>query len=367
MFLKKIDSKLGVSLSLFLLLGLLYSLFYSPVYYLNGFKSYNTLYSQGDVYTYIDFAKKEIENHSFFEWFLKLNLNNISLVYFSWFQGVLNQIVASELILTSILIVVVYAIVGKISTFSKSDVLFSAFSLLMSFSLLIHMQTYSKEIWTLLFLIIALCGTAKKDKKLIVFGLFFLTILRFYFALIFAVSFCLFYLFKKASKKVSISMVLAFLLSFPVVYSKIFPQFLVPSNFNSSFGVSSYYLNSIQYPGLLLMWLPFRVCENLFEPFLKIYNTDFRTLIFQIPSVLDLLTSTAIALLVGFVWRLRKNLKLTSEFAKFLVIFVVVYLVVIASLPIVHFRYLVPLLPALGILVDLLKSSSSSVLDQNGS
>jgi hypothetical protein len=355
-----IEKRLSISLFIFLGLGYFYHLAYNPVYFLDGIKHFNTQFTQGDVYTYLNFANREIAGQPFFSWFLKLNFNNISLVYFSWFQDLLYSVTSHEMILSVILLTGVFLVVREILRILKKQSYFSSIALVLSFSMLIYMQTYTKELLSLFFLFLVLLGFLRSSNKIIFLGMFALLILRIYFAFMFFTSIILYFIYKSKNRKRWLAMLAAFVVFVPYVFTKVFPHFAVPQAVQSQLDISGYYLFSIQYPGLFLLWLPFRIFQNIAESFLALYHTPIANIIFRVPVVLDSLTAAAIVLYFSLIWVLRERLKKASSFAIFVLIFVLVYVNTIASVPIVHFRYMVPVLPILGLLTDMLRPVAGS-------
>ncbi len=350
-----INSKLtrfGIFVLILLALGQLYNFVYTPISYVNDVKEYNPLYIQGDVLTYINFAKNEIQGRSFFEWFLKLDSHSISLIYFAWMNVLLRKMNNSDINTASLVLALSALVVFSIGNRTGKNMLYTCLSLLSSFSLIIYMQTITKEIMILPFMFLALWGIQNKRIKTTIAAIFLLSLVRVYFSLTIIAALLAFAVYKKVDRKSFYSLLACGVFFFPLLFTKIFTSFTMLENVNSSFGIYSYYLLSLKSLGLYFFWLPLKVAQNFAEPILKFYYQPFSHLIFEAPILLDFLTSFTMLFLLVIIWNRRKQFRQSSDFTKFLLIFVACYLYMVASIPLVHFRYMVPLLPILGLVAD---------------
>jgi hypothetical protein len=352
-----IDRRLFIALSVFLSIAAFFAFAYKPSYFVNGMKVFDPLYTQGDVAIYINWFRKEIEDRSFFDWYLRLDLTNPSLVYFSWLQGVIYQNKMNELLATAVIFVLIFSICSAVLKSGKKHSTFTSFSLVTSMSMIICMQTVTKEVMVSFFLFLAFFGVFKKNFKIVIVSVFFLSLVRVYFAFILLCAIVLYVCFKHVGKKAATILAAVFLLLLPCLYINVFTIFLSTPNSVPTMSISNFYAASLPYPGMLFVWLPFRIFQNLAEPFLALYRIHPTSYIIYISTVLDVLTSTAMMFSLIFLWRLRLQAFKATGFVVFLIIFSGVYAAVIGSFPLVHFRYLMPLLPVLGLTIDFLRTN----------
>ena len=348
-----IERKLLLALFVFLVLAILYQLTYLPVIFLHGTKIYNTGFTQADVSTYAGWAQREILNRPFWEWSMRVESYNLSLLYFSWLFGLFSQLPFYDVFATSVLLVGVFLMIHKILKDEGCDSLFSSYAMVTFFPLVLYMQTLTKEI-VILFLFCTIFLAFPKKKVFIILGaVALLFLVRFYFAMTIILALLCYFNGHRIGKK--IFFLFFFFLTFvlPFGYARIFSNFLIQGQ--TEMGLSNYYMLSVKYPGMFILWMPLRLFQNIIEPIVNFLHFSLGKAIFDPSLLFDFLSSLSICSLVLVIFLYRRVIKKTSGFTLFLLIFTGFYLLMIASIPIIHFRYIVLLLPVLGMLADMLR------------
>ncbi len=341
-------------LVIFVFLLFLYQYAYEPINFLSGIKSYSGLRSSPDFMTYLNFYEREISGRSFFEWFTKLDKTNLSLVYFSFIVGFISKIQTYDFVFTSLIYCLIIYAFEKILRAHNVKSFYLGFTLITFISMIVYMQTITKEIMIWMLFAVSFVGVQRKNALLTMIAIFSLVIVRMYFAIVVILALILYMGYQKFGKRIFYYFLIGFGVVMPIMYKTIFFSFFTLPNVIYGVGINNYFISSAPYTGALLVWAPFRVFQNLSEPILGLWRIPISEYILHESFVLDSVTSLAILIMFVIVLfnykKITKNLK---SFPLFLAIFIGIYLLVIGIIPIIHFRYLALMLPVLGLFLDL--------------
>lgn len=248
---------------------------------------------------------------------------------------------------------------------------FALISLLVNSAVVFYAQSYSKEILLIFACCLATYGVFKGRLLWIILAIFLTALIRVPLAVPMFGSIIWLFLAKKypsqfTEKRALIVMALL-MVSVPLLYSRstlmIAAQDML-RHLNTQGGITFYYFKMIKYPLIPLLFLPFRIVQNLFEPILA-----YRSLSLSPPYPLSsymllgaavihcVLLATLLAKRKIVKANVRSLVKLNDEGDKyilFLLIFSSLSVVMFALLPFVQIRYLLPLAPGLGLIIDLL-------------
>lgn len=348
-------------IAVFVALAGFYKLAYRPIALINGAKHFRTDYVQGDVLSYSEFYSREIASFPIKQWYLLVNKSNLGLVYYSWISGTIASLEIPEIYFAASIMALTFLILSSLAeAVGVKRFAYINTAILGSTSMIMYMQTMTKEIFLFALIPLSLLGVIKRNPFLLLTSLALIAIVRVYFSAICVTTIFAFFIYGRFGLKVILVAALAAVLVLPFVFSNILTSFTSIRDLNSTYGFSVLYLASLKFFGLSAIWLPFKLIQNILEPLLNLVRTPFSQLILQVGVVLDTISSLTLAFFTITLWRNRRFIHSSTDTLKFLIIFVITYLIVASSIPLVHFRYLVPLIPVLGVVAGALKSGSSN-------
>ena len=321
----------------------------------------NSRYIQGDSIQYSIWAQRELDFSPFMTSIAKIEVSNVSLVFFSFLQRLIEITEVSAFSINIAVMSVAALGIFFLSSAVASKRRYSVLAIPLCLSNITYMQTLTKEVLCFALLPWIIFFFLRRKYFFLLFAIILLSFIRIYFAGFLCIAMGIYVLPSRWRPYCYI----AYFGSLTIFYVYVFKQFMLISTFISSYSFSSLYKTLLPTPFIPILFMPVRFCLNIAEPAIEIARGWGRiNIIYNIPTYLDFFTSLVISLMTSLVvYKLYKSKKVgaaVSPQARLSLTICFVSFLGISFSPIVHFRYLTAFLPLLALTLDYLRFPKST-------